>query len=133
VKHQTSQAAEARRGQPGAGRMLLDYVRGRHEHVTLQPGRGRTVAGWLDERLDGVTFRGRLLRLAVQPTRNIPVGVIMSLEPPDHGEGWLSGPDQVMDAIATTRERDRTGGQAGLAAARTTPERIWEAGDFEAG
>jgi hypothetical protein len=104
VKDQTSQAAEARRGQPGVGRMLLDYVRGRHEHVTLQPGGGRSAAGWLDERLDDVTFRGRLLKMAVQPTRNIPIGVIVSLEPPEHDTDWLSGPDQVMDAIATASQ-----------------------------
>jgi len=85
--------------------MLLDYVRARREHVTLQPGRGRTAAGWLDERLDDVILRGCLFRLAVQPTRNIPIGVIMSLEPPDHDEDWLSGPDRVMDAIASAREQ----------------------------
>lgn len=104
MKRETSQAAEAGRGEPGVGRMLLDYVRARRQHVTLQPGRGRTAAGWLDERLDDVIFRGRLFRLAVQPKRNIPIGVIMSLEPPDHDQDWLSGPDRVMDAIASARE-----------------------------
>lgn len=105
MKHETSHAAEAGRGEPGVGRMLLDCVRARRQHVTLQPGRGRTAAGWLDERLDDVIFRGRLFRLAVQPTRNIPMGVIMSLEPADHDEDWLSGPDRVMDAIARAREQ----------------------------
>jgi hypothetical protein len=52
-----------------------------------------TVSRWLDERLDNIGFRLRLLRMALSPLGRVPAAVVMALESPDYRADWLDGPD----------------------------------------
>jgi hypothetical protein len=51
------------------------------------------TAGRIDERLDAIRFRLRLLRMAFRPADRIPALVVMALESPDHAVSELLDPD----------------------------------------
>lgn len=54
---------------------------------------GMTVLRWLDERRDNISFRLRLLRMALRRLDRLPAGVVMALESPDYDIGWLDEPE----------------------------------------
>ncbi len=45
---------------------------------------------WLDEELNGISFRLRLLAMALRRLDNIPAAVVMALESPGYDALWPS-------------------------------------------
>lgn len=68
-----------------------------------------TILRWLDERLDSVSFRLRLLRMALRRLDNLPAGLVMALETPEYDIDWLNEPDRAMAASEPEAAPDRTG------------------------
>lgn len=68
------------------------YVRS-NERIELISAASRACMGasdWLDRLLAGISFRRRLLGLALRRLDDIPAAVVMALEEPDHDTFWLS-------------------------------------------
>jgi hypothetical protein len=58
---------------------------------------------WLDERLDAIRFRLRLLRMAFRPVDRIPALLIMALESSDPEAGELLDPDPLAAEFRSVR------------------------------
>jgi hypothetical protein len=56
-----------------------------------------SMSRWLDERLDSVSFRLRLFRMALRRLDDLPAGVVMALEAPDYDLGCLREHDRVIE------------------------------------
>lgn len=66
--------------------------------LALSASRARTSATrWLGERFDDISFRRRLLGMALRRLDNIPAEVVMALEAPGYDIAWPSdcGPTDV--------------------------------------
>ena len=58
------------------------------------------VVRWLDERiLAGVSFRLRLVKMALRPIDRMPAQVVMALESQEHDASVLLDPVRLMERI----------------------------------